>query len=160
MQEKDGKILMTNIFSRRKMYQCQRYHFIAEQNESCVYQYSLSCLCLISMGRNSTPVFAPAFFVFVKLLIITTNLLRRIGIGIMICLNNIMILGKTLNYARANRDAVILFLGTWLCDKSKDICNESSAWNRISRNINQCKIKSNTFVSKNVALVMLMYQNL
>ena len=151
---------MTNIFSRRKMYQCQRYNFIAGQNDSCVYQYSLSCLCLISMRRNSTSVFAPAFFVFVKLLIITTNILRRIGIGIMICLNNIMILGKTLNDARANRDTVILFLGIWLCDKSKEICNESSARNRISRNINQCKIKSNTFVSKNVALVMLMYQNL
>lgn len=69
-----------------------------------------------------------------------------------------LIIGKNLIDTRAHWDTV--FLSNCLCDKSKEISNESSAQNRISRDFNQFKRNSNTFVSKNVAMVMQMCQNL
>lgn len=71
-----------------------------------------------------------------------------------------VIMGKNMIYTRANWDTVILFSSNCLCDKSKEISNESSAQNRIFRDFNQFKRNSNTFVSKNVAMVMQMCQNL
>ena len=87
--------------------------------------YQFLCLCF-GLGLAQR--------IFSKLLKVPIALLRRLNIRLMVCLDDILLMGRTLEEILTSRDTLIfLFKHLSFCHKSEKISSETTATNRYPR---------------------------